>query len=80
MYGGAASIWEISVPHSQFGGEPKTALKKESLGGACLAQSVEHETLDLRVAGSSPILGAEILKIFTIFFKVYLFLRDRETE
>ena len=34
-------------------------------GGAWLAQSVEHVTLDLEVVGSSPMLGVEItLKIF----------------
>jgi len=30
-------------------------------GGAWLAQSVECETLDLRVVSSSPTLGAEII-------------------
>ena len=30
---------------------------------ARLAQSVEHETLNLRVVGSSPTLGEEVLKL-----------------
>lgn len=67
--------------------EPTTKKKKKSLNknlkikknekkitfswGAWLAQS-EHETLDLRVMSSSPMLGIEIpLKIYIyIFFKV----------
>ena len=33
---------------------------------ARLAQSVEHETLNLRVVGSSPTLGASFLQIYGI--------------
>ena len=36
---------------------------------ARLAQSVEHETLNLRVVGSSPTLGA--WKFFFFFFLLY---------
>ena len=36
---------------------------------ARLAQSVEHETLNLRVVGSSPTLGAN----FFFFIKLYMF-------
>jgi hypothetical protein len=32
---------------------------------ARLAQSVEHETLNLRVVGSSPTLGGQILPIYS---------------
>lgn len=33
---------------------------KEDLGGAWLAQTLEHATLDLRIMGSSPTLGIEL--------------------
>ena len=36
---------------------------------ARLAQSVEHETLNLRVVGSSPTLGAQILSFKSCLFK-----------
>ena len=42
---------------------------KQQLSTARLAQSVEHETLNLRVVGSSPTLG----EIF--FFNKLIFLR-----
>ena len=35
---------------------------------ARLAQSVEHETLNLRVVGSSPTLGANVFCIFLFSF------------
>ena len=38
---------------------------------ARLAQSVEHETLNLRVVGSSPTLGAQ--KFFSIILSLFLF-------
>ena len=38
-------------------GEPASHLGSASLCNARLAQSVEHETLNLRVVGSSPTLG-----------------------
>ena len=37
--------------------------KKKDERGARLAQSVEHETLNLRVVGSSPTLGAAFVKL-----------------
>ncbi len=37
---------------------------------ARLAQSVEHETLNLRVVGSSPTLGAQTFYLYFIFFQV----------
>ena len=40
---------------------------------ARLAQSVEHETLNLRVVGSSPTLGDEIFFFFTLFHCQFLF-------
>ena len=42
-----------------------------SLPTARLAQSVEHETLNLRVVGSSPTLGATLF-LFFFFFKLPL--------
>ena len=36
--------------------------KTEQLETARLAQSVEHETLNLRVVGSSPTLGAKYMQ------------------
>ena len=43
---------------------------------ARLAQSVEHETLNLRVVGSSPTLGAffTVLKYFFIYIQLIYFL------
>ena len=38
---------------------------------ARLAQSVEHETLNLRVVGSSPTLGAQ--NFFSIILSLFLF-------
>ena len=38
----------------------RSGLEKTLLGGAWLAQLVEHGTLDLRVIGSSPTLGVTI--------------------
>ena len=37
---------------------------------ARLAQSVEHETLNLRVVGSSPTLGANLFNSLFLFFSV----------
>ena len=39
---------------------PTNGFKQTGWRGAWLAQSEEHVTLDLRVVGSSPTLGAEI--------------------
>ena len=39
---------------------------------AWLAQSVEHETLNLRVVGSSPTLGESFFSFFFYFFKEHL--------
>ena len=41
--------------------------------GARLAQSVEHETLNLRVVGSSPTLGD---LVFLFFLTVQVYIRD----
>ena len=46
---------------------------KASLPVARLAQSVEHETLNLRVVGSSPTLGGASL--FFFFVEAHLVLR-----
>ena len=40
--------------------------------GARLALSVEHETLNLRVVGSSPTLGAFSFSFFLLFFTRYI--------
>lgn len=41
-------------------GRVDKGVKTVSERGIWLAQSVEHATLDLRVVGSSPVLGVEI--------------------
>ena len=47
-------------------------LKEQKLPSARLAQSVEHETLNLRVVGSSPTLGETFLHTFvkTNYFQI----------
>ena len=42
--------------------------QKSSDQQARLAQSVEHETLNLRVVGSSPTLGVHIFGFHTLYF------------
>ena len=42
--------------------EQKHTLEYWKYGGACLVQSLECETLDLRVTSSSPTLDVEITK------------------
>ena len=41
-------------------------MKLNDISSARLAQSVEHETLNLRVVGSSPTLGGSIFLILSI--------------
>ena len=47
---------------------------------ARLAQSVEHETLNLRVVGSSPTLGAKIFCIQAKIFSKNLFGKNAATR
>ena len=50
-------------------------LSASSAGAARLAQSVEHQTFNLRVMGSSPISGDFIYTIFFLSRSCSLFLR-----
>ena len=56
-------------------------LKEQKLPSARLAQSVEHETLNLRVVGSSPTLGAQFCqkKIFQVLPRFELGSQDSES-
>ena len=59
-----------------------TSLITESYG-ARLAQSVEHETLNLRVVGSSPTLGAEFFcwnQIFKAGFPTANYINNLESN
>lgn len=46
-----------------FGSHLLISLKKISTWDTCLAQLVQHETLDLRIVSSSPMLERDYLKI-----------------
>ena len=58
-------------------------LKEHKLLLARLAQSVEHETLNLRVVGSSPTLGETFCALASLFFggkKNVRFYRDLNSD
>ena len=45
---------------------------------AWLAQSVEHETLNLRVVGSSPTLGVLLFKKKNWFLLIYAYVKKKK--